>query len=206
VDASPYVPDDADLETLRAAVQECRGCPLWEPATQAVFGEGDPGAGIVLVGETPGDQEDKAGRPFVGPAGRELDQALEGAGLAREDVYITNAVKHFKFEERGKRRIHQKPTRAEVKACGPWLAAELDELAPRGILVLGATATTQLLGSKIKVTQDRGHALESDLAEVVMVTIHPSAILRADDRAGMREDFSADVAAFAACVSRLTRS
>jgi DNA polymerase len=205
VDASPYVPDDADLETLRAAVQECRGCPLWEPATQAVFGEGRAGTGIVIVGETPGDQEDKAGRPFVGPAGRELDQALERAGLARDEVYITNAVKHFKFEERGKRRIHQKPSRAEVKACGPWLAAEIDELAPRGILAMGATATTQLLGSKVKVTQDRGRPLESDLAEVVMVTIHPSAILRSEDREAMREGFAADVAAFAACVSRPTR-
>jgi DNA polymerase len=206
VDASPYVPDDADLETLREAVQGCRGCPLWEPATQAVFGEGKPGAQVMIVGETPGDQEDKAGRPFVGPAGRELDGALERAGLAREDVYITNAVKHFKFEERGKRRIHQKPSRAEVKACGPWLAAEIEELAPRGILVLGATATTQLLGSKVKVTQDRGRPVESDLADVVMVTIHPSAILRSEDREGMREGFAADVAAFAACVSRPTRS
>jgi DNA polymerase len=206
VDASPYVPDDADLETLREAAQGCRGCPLWEPATQAVFGEGKPGAQVMIVGETPGDQEDKAGRPFVGPAGRELDGALERAGLAREDVYITNAVKHFKFEERGKRRIHQKPSRAEVKACGPWLAAEIEKLAPRGILVMGATATTQLLGAKVKVTQDRGRPVESGLADVVMVTIHPSAILRSEDREGMREGFAADVAAFAACVSRLTRS
>ena len=206
MDASPYVPADADLGTLREAVQGCRGCPLWEPATQAVFGEGDPGARLMIVGETPGDQEDKAGRPFVGPAGRELEQALERAGLAREDVYITNAVKHFKFEERGKRRIHQKPSRAEVKACGPWLAAEIDEVAPHAILAMGATATTQLLGSKVKVTQDRGRPLDSDLAEVVVVTIHPSAILRSDDREAMREGFAADVAAFAACASRRTRS
>jgi uracil-DNA glycosylase family protein len=206
VDATPYVPEGANLAHLRAAAAECRGCPLWEPATQVVFGEGDPGSRLMIVGETPGDREDREGRPFVGPAGRELDAALERAGLGRDELYVTNAVKHFKFEERGKRRIHQKPTRAEVKACGPWLAAEIDELSPRGILVLGATATTQLLGSKVKVTQDRGRPLESDLADVVMVTIHPSAILRADDRDAMRKNFAADVATFAACVSRPTRT
>src|SRR4051812_35707718 len=134
MDATPFVPRQTSLAHLRSAAADCRGCPLHEPAIQTVFGEGDPGAELVLVGETPGDQEDRAGRPFVGPAGRELDRALEAAGLVRERLYLTNAVKHFKFEERGKRRIHQKPTRSEVKACGPWLAAEIDAIAPRGLL------------------------------------------------------------------------
>ena len=201
MDATPFVPDDAGLAELRAAAAGCRGCPLWEPATQTVFGEGDPGAEIMVVGETPGDKEDLAGRPFVGPAGRELDRALERAGLRREELYVTNAVKHFKFTERGKRRIHDKPSRAEVKACGPWLAAEIDEIAPRAILAMGATAATQLLGSKVRVTADRGRRLQSPLAEIVMVTIHPSAILRGrgdEDRHSLREGFAADVAALAA--------
>ena len=203
MDATPFVPADAGLDALREAAAACRGCPLWEPATQTVFGEGDPGARIMIVGETPGDREDLAGRPFVGPAGRELDRALESAGLRREELYVTNAVKHFKFKERGRRRIHDKPTRAEVKACGPWLAAEIDEVAPRAILVMGATATTQLLGSGVRVTVDRGRRLESPLAEIVMVTIHPSAILRGrtdEDRVSLREGFAADVKALAAAV------
>jgi uracil-DNA glycosylase family protein len=204
--AAPWVPADPTIPKLREAAPQCRGCELWEPATQVVFSAGNDRAPLVLVGEQPGDAEDRQGVPFVGPAGKVLQRALAEAGIAVADVYVTNAVKHFKFEERGKRRIHQKPSRAEVKACGPWLAAEIDELGPRGILVMGATATTQLLGSKVKVTQDRGRPLETGLAEVVMVTIHPSAILRSEDRVGMREGFAADVAAFAACVSRPTRS
>src|SRR3954447_3818250 len=201
-DASPFVPEGArGLKALREAAAGCRGCHLYADATQTVFGDGSPKARVMFVGEQPGDREDRAGAPFVGPAGRELDRALDAVGIARKDVYITNAVKHSKFEERGKRRIHQKPTRAEVKACGPWLAAEIEELAPRGVLAMGATATTQLLGSKVKVTQDRGRPLEAALADIVMVTIHPSAILRAEDRTGMRESFAADVAAFAAAVA-----
>ena len=204
MDASPFVPADADLAGLRAAAAECRGCPLHEPATQVVFGEGDPGARIVIVGETPGDKEDLAGRPFVGPAGRELDRALGAAGLDRAEVYVTNAVKHFKFEERGKRRIHQKPTRAEIKACGPWLTAELDRLIPDAILALGATAAGALLGPEVRVTKDRGRPLESELAGVVMDTIPPSAILRQrtdEARYAEREAFAADVAAFAAAAA-----
>ena len=205
MDASPFVPADADLETLREAARNCRGCPLFEPATQTVFGEGRPGARLMLVGEAPGDREDREGRPFVGPAGRELDGALAAAGLAREEVYLTNAVKHFKFHERGKRRIHDKPSRAEVKACGAWLAAELDELAPLGVLALGATAATALYGSAVRVTKDRGTPLESAVASVAMVTIHPSAILRArtdEDRIAQREAFATDVRAFAqACAA-----
>ena len=205
MDASPFVPADADLEALREAARDCRGCPLYEAATQTVFGEGRPGARLILVGEAPGDREDREGRPFVGPAGRELDGALAAAGLAREEVYLTNAVKHFKFHERGKRRIHDKPSRAEVKACGAWLAAELDELAPFGVLALGAAAATALYGSAVRVTKDRGTPLESAVASVAMVTIHPSAILRArtdEDRIAQREAFAADVRAFAqACAT-----
>jgi DNA polymerase len=205
MDAAPFVPADAGLDDLRAAARECRGCPLYAPATQTVFGEGRPGARMMLVGEQPGDHEDREGRPFVGPAGRELDRALAAAGIAREDVYVTNAVKHFKFRERGKRRIHDKPSRAEVKACGAWLAAELDELAPLGVLALGATAAGALYGSAVRVTRDRGTPLESAVARVAMVTIHPSAILRArsdEDRVAQREAFAADVAAFAqACAA-----
>ena len=204
MDATPFVPQDADLGGLRAAAAGCRGCPLWEPATQTVFGEGDPGAQIMIVGEVPGDQEDRAGRPFVGPAGRELDQALAAAGLQREELYVTNAVKHFKFQERGKRRIHDKPSRSEVKACGPWLTAEIDEVAPRAILGMGATAAGALLGPSVRVTKDRGRPLDSALADVVMVTIHPSAILRArtdEDRFAMRDAFAADVAALATAVA-----
>jgi DNA polymerase len=200
MDAAPFVPADADLGALREAARACRGCPLYAPATQTVFGEGRPGARLVLVGEQPGDREDREGRPFVGPAGRELDRALDAAGLAREDVYLTNAVKHFKFHERGKRRIHDKPARAEVKACGAWLAAELGELDPIGVLALGATAAGALYGSAVRVTKDRGTPLESAVARVAMVTIHPSAILRArtdEDRIAQREAFAADLGAFA---------
>jgi uracil-DNA glycosylase len=188
------------LQRLWDEAAECRACPLWEPATQVVFGEGPVKAQAMVVGEAPGDREDREGEPFVGPAGRELDRAFETAGLDRSGVYVTNAVKHFKFEERGKRRIHQKPTRAEVKACGRWLDAEFDLVKPRGVLALGATAATALLGPSIRVTQDRGVPLDTDLAELVMVSIHPSAILRArsdEERIQMREGFAADVRAFA---------
>jgi uracil-DNA glycosylase family protein len=207
VDASRFIPADADadVDALRAAAARCEGCPLHGPATQTVFGEGQPRARLMLVGEAPGDREDREGRPFVGPAGRELDRALEAAGLARDEVYLTNAVKHFKFHERGKRRIHAKPSRAEVKACWPWLAAELDALAPVGILALGATAAQALFGAAVRVTKDRGTPLESALAPVAMVTIHPSSILRARsdaEREAQRAAFGADVAAFAAAAPR----
>ncbi|MEA2172133.1 MAG: uracil-DNA glycosylase [Solirubrobacteraceae bacterium] len=192
------------LTALSEEAAGCRACPLWEDATQTVFGQGPRGARAVIVGETPGDQEDKAGEPFVGPAGRELDQALERAGLDRAELYVTNAVKHFKFEERGKRRIHQKPTRAEVKACMQWLEQELAAIRPLGLLAMGATAAQALLGSQVRVTKDRGQPLESARADLVMVTIHPSAILRArsdGERLQMREEFTADLQAFAAALS-----
>jgi DNA polymerase len=180
VSAAPYLPERRTLEALRAAVDGCRGCDLWQHATHGVLGEGDPTAELVLVGEQPGDQEDRQGRPFVGPAGRLLDQALEQAGIDRDRAYVTNAVKHFKWKPRGKRRIHQKPTWTELAACRPWLQAELEVLQPRVLVCLGATAAQSLLGKQFRVTRERGVPLESDVAEHVVATIHPSAVLRAD--------------------------
>jgi uracil-DNA glycosylase family protein len=179
--AAPYIPPRPTLQSLREAVQACRGCGLWEHATQGVLGEGSPDAELALVGEQPGDQEDKQGKPFVGPAGRILDQALEEAGIDRSRAYVTNAVKHFKWKARGKRRIHQKPTWSELVACRPWLEAELDLVKPRVLVCLGATAAQSLLGKQFRVTRERGIPLESDLAEHVVATIHPSAVLRAQD-------------------------
>ncbi len=196
MDASPYVPDTRSLKALRAAAAECRGCPLHAPATQTVFGEGPANAELMLVGEVPGDQEDRAGHVFVGPAGRELDRALEAAGIARDEVYITNAVKHFKFQERGKRRIHQKPSRWEVRACNPWLRAELDLVRPRALVILGATAGQALIGPSFKLGEARGAPIDSDLAELVTATAHPSAILRVrnrDAREAMRAELAADL-------------
>jgi uracil-DNA glycosylase family protein len=166
------------LTELRAEAAGCRACPLWKTGTQTVFGEGAARASVMLVGEQPGDQEDKAGRPFVGPAGRVLDEALEAAGVDRGSAYVTNAVKHFKWEARGKRRIHAKPSWSEVAACRPWLDAELEAVRPRVLVCLGATAAQALLGRDFRVTRQRGTWVESDLAEHVTATIHPSAILR----------------------------
>ncbi len=181
-DATPFLPEPgASLDALREAARGCRGCDLWKPATQTVFGEGPADATFVLVGEVPGDREDRAGRPFVGPAGRELDQALEAAGIDRAETYVTNAVKHFRFEERGKRRIHQKPDAKQAKACRPWLLAELDIVRPEVLVLLGATAAKSLLGSRFRLMAERGRPLDSDLAPVVIATIHPSAILRGRD-------------------------
>jgi uracil-DNA glycosylase len=179
--AAPLVPADPTLPALRQAAAGCRACPLWERDTQTVFGEGPPGAEVVLVGEQPGDEEDLAGRPFVGPAGRLLDRALAEAGIDRRRVYVTNAVKHFKWEPRGKRRIHQKPNPGEVRACHPWLEAELHVLRPRAVVCLGSTAAQALLGRDFRVTQRRGELLRTTLAPMVMATVHPSSILRASD-------------------------
>jgi len=181
VSAAEFLPDELDLAALREAAAGCRGCHLWENATQTVFGEGRLEAEVMLVGEQPGDQEDKAGEPFVGPAGRMLDRALEEAGIDRSLTYITNAVKHFKWVPRGKRRIHAKPTWSELAACRPWLEAELAVVAPRVLVCLGATAAQGLLGKEFRVTKSRGQWVESDLAEHVTATIHPSAILRQRD-------------------------
>jgi DNA polymerase len=194
--AEPFLPDRLSLPALRAAAQGCKGCHLFAGATQAVFGEGSPDAEVMLVGEQPGDKEDLEGRPFVGPAGRELDQGLEAAGIERKKVYVTNAVKHFKFEQRGKRRIHQKPNAAELAACRPWLDAEIELLKPRVIVCLGATAAQSLLGRSFRVTKQRGEPIAaSPLADWIVATIHPSAILRAPDdvRQAEREAFAHDL-------------
>jgi uracil-DNA glycosylase len=179
--AAAYLPERPTLPRLRKAAAGCRACALWQTGTQTVFGEGPARAEVMLVGEQPGDQEDKQGRPFVGPAGRVLDEALELAGIDRGRTYLTNAVKHFKWEARGTRRIHAKPAWSEQMACKPWLEAELAVVRPRVLVCLGATAAQSLLGKQFRVTKERGRWLESDLAERVTATIHPSAILRQRD-------------------------
>ena len=179
--ARAFIPERPTLPRLREAAAGCRGCDLWRGATQTVFGEGRKGARIMLVGEMPGDQEDRQGAPFVGPAGRELDRALEAAEIDRGDIYVTNVVKHFKFEERGKRRIHQTPRKGEIDACMPWLDTELKLIRPVGLVALGATAAKALVGPAFRVTQHRGELIESDLAPIVAATIHPSAIVRDRD-------------------------
>jgi DNA polymerase len=193
VAAAAYIPERPTLAKLREAAAGCRACPLWELGTQTVFGEGSEDARVMLVGEQPGDQEDKEGRPFVGPAGKLLDRALEEAGIDRSLAYLTNAVKHFKWEARGKRRIHAKPNWTELAACRPWLDAELHVIAPRVLVCLGATAAQSLLGRQFRVTQHRGEWIESDLAEYVTATIHPSAILRQRDDESRRSEFAAFV-------------
>jgi DNA polymerase len=203
-DATPFLPERRTLKALREAAANCRGCHLYARATQTVFGEGPARARLVLVGEMPGDREDRAGHVFVGPAGRELDKGLEAAGITRSDVYITNVVKHFKFEERGKRRIHQRPTKGEVDACLPWLRAELDVVKPRALVLVGATAGKALLGSSFRLTDARGKPIDSDLAPFVTATIHPSAILRAPDdeaRQAERRAFAEDLRAVAAFIA-----
>jgi uracil-DNA glycosylase len=184
------------LDELRAEAAGCKACDLWKTGTQTVFGEGSETAEIVFVGEQPGDKEDLAGRPFVGPAGQVLDEALEAAGIERSLAYVTNAVKHFKWTARGKRRIHQKPNAAEVAACRPWLEAELAVIQPRVLVVLGATAAQALLGRQFRVTKQRGVPVESGLAPHVGATVHPSSILRQEtdeDRAAAMEAFVADL-------------
>jgi DNA polymerase len=183
--ARAFVPVRNDLDTLRHAAASCRGCPLFAPATQVVFGEGPPDARIVLVGEQPGDAEDRAGRPFVGPAGQVLDRALAAAGIPRDEVYITNAVKHFSFEPRGKRRIHQTPRLSEMQACRPWLEAELQAVRPATVVALGSTAARALLGPQARVMAVRGRLHEGlSWAPRVVVTVHPSAVLRSEDDGG----------------------
>lgn len=181
--AARFIPPDPTLASLRAAAAGCTACPLHLTGTQTVFGEGPEGAVALLVGEQPGDQEDLQGRPFVGPAGQLLDRALDEAGIDRARVYVTNAVKHFKWTPRGKRRIHAKPTVMEVRACLPWLEAEIALLAPKLLVCLGSTAAQALLGKDVRVTQERGRFLQSPLAPYVLATVHPSSILRAPDEA-----------------------
>jgi uracil-DNA glycosylase family protein len=180
--AAPYVPDSRSLRVLAAASKRCRGCPLWKDATQTVFGSGKRSAPLVLVGEQPGDREDVRGRPFVGPAGRVLWQCLEEAGVASSDVYVTNAVKHFKHTLRGKRRIHQKPVVAEIEACRPWVEAELAALRSVVVVMMGAVAARSLLGRTVPIAASHGERFEV-AGRPALVTYHPSAVLRADERA-----------------------
>jgi uracil-DNA glycosylase len=179
--AEALIPENPTLPKLREAASNCRACPLWKGGTQTVFGEGLKRARLMLIGEQPGDREDIEGHPFVGPAGRILDKALEQAGIERSDAYVTNAVKHFKWTPRGKRRIHQTPRAEEVKACAPWLEAELDVVDPEVLVCLGATAVKAVIGSKARVMKDHGQFLDSRLGRAAMPTLHPSAILRAED-------------------------
>jgi DNA polymerase len=191
--AVDLIPDRPTVQKLQEAAAGCRACRLWRDATQTVFGEGMRKADVMLVGEQPGDREDLSGKPFVGPAGRLLDQALEEAGIDRRLVYVTNVVKHFKFTRRGKRRIHKRPAADEIAACRPWLEAELDLIRPRVLVCLGATAAQALLGRTFRVTKQRGRFVSSDLAPLVTATIHPSAILRAPDEATRRQELEAFV-------------
>jgi uracil-DNA glycosylase len=207
--AEGFVPDKHTLPALRAAVPACRGCPLYQHATQAVFGAGSASARVMLIGEVPGDSEDLAGVPFVGPAGKLLDEALAQAGIPRSATYVTNAVKHFKFTRRGKRRIHDKPTRYEIAACRPWLGAELDAVKPEIVVLLGATAAQSLLGSSFRVTKSRGEELGSALATYTFATVHPAAVLRAPDdeaRREAREAFFADFAVVGRYFKKLSRA
>ena len=182
----PFLPATRTIEALRTAAASCKGCELWRYATQTVFGEGASHQRVMLIGEQPGDQEDLSGHPFVGPAGRILNFALEKAHIDREEVYVTNAVKHFKFEPRGKRRIHKKPSAEEVRACRPWLEAEIEAMKPEVIVCLGATAAHAILGPKFRVTKERGVFARSPLAPSVLATIHPSSLLREPDEEARR--------------------
>jgi DNA polymerase len=203
-DAADLIPDRPSIARVRAAAADCRACELWKLGTRTVFGEGAARARLMLIGEQPGNEEDLAGQPFVGPAGRLLDRALEAAGIDRRAIYVTNVVKHFKWEPRGKRRIHKKPDRHEIAACRPWIDVEIALVKPRVIVCLGATAAQALIGPGFKVTRARGRPVSSPLAPVVMATVHPSAILRApDDDARRREmrRFVADLRRAARAVS-----
>ena len=202
--ARELIPERPTLPRLREAAAACRACELWRGTTQTVFGAGPASARIMLVGEMAGDQEDRQGQPFVGPAGRELDRGLETAEIDRGEVYVTNVVKHFKYEERGKRRIHQTPRKGEIDACRPWLDTEIGLVRPLALVTLGATAAKALLGAGFRVTQRRGEVLESDLAPVVVATIHPAAIVRerdAESRARERDAFAGDLRAAAQAAS-----
>ncbi len=203
--AAPLIPPHASLRSLKQAAAGCRACPLWERGTQTVFGEGLIRARLILVGEQPGDSEDREGRPFVGPAGRILDQGLEAAGINRADAYVTNVVKHFKWVPKGKLRLHQKPNSREIGACLPWLEAEIDLIRPEIIVALGATAAQGLFGSQVRVTRDHGKLLPSRLAPHATVTVHPSSILRAptdEDRHQAMAGFVADLKVVANILQR----
>ncbi|HET7504361.1 MAG TPA: UdgX family uracil-DNA binding protein [Kofleriaceae bacterium] len=204
--AGGFMPAEHTLAAMRARVAACQGCPLYRDATQAVFGAGSERARVMLIGEQPGDSEDLAGKPFVGPAGRLLDEGLAEAGIPRDDAYVTNVVKHFKYTRRGKRRIHDKPSRYEIEACKPWLVGELEAVAPDIVVVLGATAAQALLGPAFRVTKERGIDHATPLARHTFATVHPAAVLRAPDeelRHQAREDFFADLRVVGECYRRL---
>ena len=206
--AAPLIPVRPTIQRLQATAKSCRACPLWKTGTQTVFGEGSPDAKVMFVGEQPGNDEDLAGRPFVGPAGKFLDKVLQEVGIDRDEVYVTNVVKHFKWEPVGKRRIHKKPNSREIAACRPWLQAELDVVKPTVLVCLGATAAQALLGKDFRVSQQRGELIESPLAPFVMATVHPSSILRAPDdekRREAREQFTADMKKVAEVIHRETK-
>jgi DNA polymerase len=191
--AADFLPAERTLPAMAEAAQGCRGCDLYANATQAVIGQGRPGADVMLIGEQPGDREDREGAPFVGPAGKLLDTALERAGIDRDEVYLTNAVKHFKWEPRGKRRIHKKPNTEEIRACNPWLQAELNVVKPKVIVCLGATAAQAVIGRGFRVTQHRGEFVDTPLEPLVTATVHPSSILRAQDDGTRRSEMEAFV-------------
>jgi uracil-DNA glycosylase family protein len=193
ISAAP-IPDNLTLASLRTAAAGCKACHLWKLGTQTVFGEGSANARVMMVGEQPGDKEDLQGRPFVGPAGAVLDKSLAAAGIDRKDVYLTNIVKHFKWEPRGKRRIHKKPNALEISACRPWLDAEIKVIRPRVLVLLGATAAQGLLGNQFRVTKQRGQWLKSEIAPLVIATVHPSSILRAPDDESRHEEMRKFVA------------
>ena len=198
-------PETRNLPKLREVAAGCKACDLWKTGTQTVFGEGSASAEIVFVGEQPGDKEDLAGKPFVGPAGRVFDEGLAAAGIDRRLAYVTNAVKHFKWEARGKRRIHQKPNAVELAACRPWLDAELEAVRPKVLVPLGATAAQALLGRQFRVSKDRGRPIDSELAPYVLATVHPSSILRQrtdEERAAAMADFIADLEVVAELMAR----
>jgi uracil-DNA glycosylase len=203
VSAEEFLPESRDLAALRRAAKGCKGCPLWAPATQTVFGEGPADVRVVLVGEQPGDREDREGHPFVGPAGRVLDRALDEAGIDRGATYVTNAVKHFKFVERGKRRLHKSPSRSEVLACRPWLDAELAALSPDVVVPMGAVAAQALLGPSFRVTRQRGEVLPLDGDLVAVATVHPSSILRGPEE-DREQNFAALVADLEVVADRLS--
>ncbi len=199
--AAPLIPPQPTIKKLQEAARDCRACPLWKTGTQTVFGEGSRNAKVIFVGEQPGNDEDLAGKPFVGPAGKLLDRALVEAGIDRDEVYVTNTVKHFKWEPKGKRRLHKKPNGREIAACRPWLKAELEVLKPKVLVCLGATAAQALLGKDFRVSQRRGEFVESALAERVVATVHPSSILRAPDE----ETRHAEMARFVADLKKVAK-
>ena len=205
--AENLIPDTPTIFSLKEAASDCKACDLWENATQTVFGEGAKRAKVMFIGEQPGNDEDLKGHPFVGPAGRLLDQALEEAGIDRHQTYVTNVVKHFKWEPRGKRRIHKKPNSTEIEACRPWLEAEIDTVRPKIIVCLGATAAQALFGKDFRVSKQRGQPIASSLADLVMATVHPSSILRATDetREEEMEQFIDDLKIVADALNKETK-